>query len=306
MSGNTIHEKRLRPDDLPGDEFVLPGNRSCAGCSMAVMYRMALKALGKDTILTVPASCLTVLHGLYPASTAVNMNVIHTTFETTAASASGIVAALEALGLDDKITVVGFAGDGGTSDIGIQGLSGAAERNTNFIYACYDNEMYSNTGTQRSGQTPYMAYTTTTPRGKMEHKKNMPMIMKAHNIPYIAMTCASFPLDVFAKFQKAKQFKGTRYLHVLAPCAPGWGFPTEQSMEIGRMAVKAGIFPMMEIIDGKMFLNKESEHCLDPSKRASVSDYLKAQGRFRLVDENAIAVYQEYVDAQWDWIMKCL
>ncbi len=303
---DTIAFPKLKPDDLPGDEFVLSGNRSCQGCSMSLMYRMALKALGKDTILTVPASCLTVLHGLYPRSSAVNLNVIHTTFETTAASASGIVAALEALGLDDKITVVGFAGDGGTSDIGIQGLSGAAERNTNFIYACYDNEMYSNTGTQRSGQTPYMAYTTTTPRGKVEHKKNMPMIMRAHNIPYIATTCASYPQDVYQKFLRAKQFKGTRYLHILAPCPPGWGFPTEQSMEIGRLAVETGIFPMMEIIDGKMFLNKESEHCLDPAKRGSIEEYFKAQSRFRLIDQHAIDVYKEYVDTQWDWINKCL
>ena len=266
---------------------------------------MALKALGKNTIITVPASCLTVLHGLYH-KTSVALNVIHTTFETTAASASGIVAALEVLGLADKITVVGFAGDGGTSDIGIQGLSGAAERNTNFIYACYDNEMYSNTGTQRSGQTPYMAYTTTTPHGKVEHKKNIPMIMLAHNIPYIATTCASYPLDVYAKFKKAKQFKGTRYIHVLAPCPPGWTFPADQTIAIGRLAVKTGIYPLYEIIDGKMFLSKESETFIDPKKRLSVEDYLKKQGRFKHLTQQHIATYQEYINAQWDFINKML
>jgi pyruvate ferredoxin oxidoreductase beta subunit len=294
-----------RPDDLPEAELLLSGTRSCAGCSMSLMYRTALKALGKDTILTVPASCLTVLHGLYHKQS-VKVNVIHTTFATTAASASGIVAALEALGLDDKITVVGFAGDGGTSDIGIQGLSGAAERNTNFIYACYDNEIYSNTGTQRSGQTPYMAYTTTTPHGKVEHKKNIPMIMLAHNIPYIATSCASYPLDVFNKFTRAKQFKGTRYLHILAPCPPGWAFPTGETIEMGRLAVKTGIFPMYEIIDGKMFLSKESEHCLDPKKRIPVADYLKRQGRFKHVTQQHIDTYQEYVNNQWDFIFKML
>nr|MDO8086103.1 thiamine pyrophosphate-dependent enzyme [Candidatus Sigynarchaeum springense] len=301
MEGTSI----TRADELPEEELMLAGNRSCAGCSMSLIYRMALKALGKDTILTVPASCLTVLHGLYH-KTSVALNVIHTTFETTAASASGIVAALEVLGLDKKITVVGFAGDGGTSDIGIQGLSGAAERNTNFIYACYDNEMYSNTGTQRSGQTPYMAYTTTTPHGKIEHKKNIPMIMLAHNIPYIATACASYPLDVYNKFKRAKQFKGTRYIHLLAPCPPGWGFQTEETIEVGKLAVKTGIFPVYEIIDGKMLLSKESEPCLDPKKRSPVADYMKRQSRFKHVSQQHIDTYQEYVNGQWDFISKML
>ncbi|MHA1370268.1 MAG: thiamine pyrophosphate-dependent enzyme [Promethearchaeota archaeon] len=295
--------KPLKPHELPEEEFVLPGNRSCAGCSMSLAYRFALKALGKNTIITVPASCLTVLHGMYH-KTAVNLNVIHTTFETTAASASGIVAALEAEGLGDKITVVGFAGDGGTSDIGLQGLSGAAERNTNFIYACYDNEMYSNTGTQRSSQTPYMAYTTTTPKGKLEHKKNVPMIMAAHNIPYIATTCASYPMDVYEKFKRAKKFKGTRYIHILAPCAPGWGFPTQDTIEIGRLAVKSGIFPMYEIIDGKLFISRESKAFLESKKPISVREYLKRQRRFKHIDEKTIEIYQEYVNNQWNFLMK--
>ncbi|MFX0099272.1 MAG: thiamine pyrophosphate-dependent enzyme [Candidatus Hodarchaeota archaeon] len=296
---------KLKAGDLPEEEFVYCGNRSCAGCSMSLIYRMALKALGKNTIITVPASCLTVLHGMYH-KTSVNLNVVHTTFETTAASASGIVASLEAQGLGDKITVVGFAGDGGTSDIGIQGLSGAAERNTNFIYACYDNEMYSNTGTQRSGQTPYMAATTTTPKGKLEHKKNIPMIMHAHGIPYIATACASYPLDVYEKFKKAKEFKGTRYIHSLAPCSPGWGFPMDDTIEIGRLAVKTGIYPLYEIIDGKMFLSRESEKCLDPDKRLPVEKYFNLQKRFKNVDAASVKVYQDYIDNQWDFINKML
>ncbi|MHA2000424.1 MAG: thiamine pyrophosphate-dependent enzyme [Promethearchaeota archaeon] len=300
-----IEYKRIRPDELPSDEYVLPGNRSCAGCTMSLFYRTALKALGKDTIITVPASCLTVLHGLYH-KTSVRMNVIHTTFETTASSASGIVAALEAKGKGDEITVCGFAGDGGTSDIGIQALSGAAERNTNFIYACYDNEMYSNTGTQRSSQTPYMAVTTTTPRGKLEHKKNMPMIMLAHGIPYIATSCASYPRDIYMKFKKAKMFKGTKYLHSLVPCPPGWGFPTDQAIEMGRLAVKTGIFPLYEIIDGKMFLSKESEPCLEADNRVPVVDYLKLQGRFKQIKPEHVKTYQKYIDDQWNFIHKML
>ncbi|MHA1847191.1 MAG: thiamine pyrophosphate-dependent enzyme [Promethearchaeota archaeon] len=296
-----MDSKISRPDDLPEEEYIFPGNRSCSGCSMSLFYRTALKALGKNTIITVPASCLTVLHGLYHV-TSVKMNVIHTTFETTAASASGIVAALESKGLGDKITVCGFAGDGGTSDIGIQGLSGAAERNTNFIYACYDNEMYSNTGTQRSGLTPYMAYTTTTPKGKIEHKKNMPMIMHAHGIPYIATACASYPLDLYKKFKMAKKFVGTRYIHTLIPCPPGWGFPTNESIKVGRLAVETGIFPLYEIIDGKLFVSKVSEKFMDKRKRVPVEKYLKMQGRFKFVDREVIAEYQHYVDSQWDFM----
>ncbi|HME53470.1 MAG TPA: thiamine pyrophosphate-dependent enzyme [Candidatus Lokiarchaeia archaeon] len=295
-----------RPDELPEEELLLPGNRSCAGCSMSLIYRTALKAFGKDTIITVPAGCLTVLHGLYHL-TSINVNVIHTTFETTAASASGIVASLEAQGLDDKILVVGFAGDGGTADIGLQGLSAAAERNTNFLYVCYDNEIYSNTGTQRSGLTPYMAYTTTTPHGKIEHKKNIPMIMLAHNIPYIATTCASYPLDMYNKFKKAATvFKGTRYIQVLAPCPPGWTFNADETIAIGRLAVKTGVFPIYEIIDGKMFISRESEPCLDPSKRLPVEEYLKTQGRFKHVDQEHIDTYQDYINKQWDSLAKML
>jgi pyruvate ferredoxin oxidoreductase beta subunit len=249
----TENASKIRPDELPEEEYMLPGNRSCAGCGMSLVYRMALKALGRDTILTVPASCLTVLHGLYH-KTSVNLNVIHTTFETTAASASGIVAALEVMGLDDKITVVGFAGDGGTSDIGIQGLSAAAERNTNFI----------------------------------------------------ATTCASYPQDIYAKFKKAKEFKGTRYIHILTPCTPGWGFPSDQTIEIGRLAVKSGVYPMFEIIDGKLFLSKESEPCLNEGNCVPVEEYLKAQTRFKFITETDIKVYEEYIRDQWDMLNKCL
>ena len=168
--------------DLREDEFIYPGTRACAGCGMALIYRIALKALGPKTILTVPASCLTVLHGMQ-GFCSTKLSVLHTPFATTGASASGIVASLEDKGLDKEICTVAFAGDGGTTDIGIQALSGAAERGTNFIYACYDNEAYMNTGVQRSGSTPLAAYSTTTPDGKLGHKKNMPKILEAPDKP---------------------------------------------------------------------------------------------------------------------------
>jgi len=179
--------------EIPEEEFIYPGTRACAGCSMALIYRIALKALGPNTIITVPASCLTVLHGMQGFCTT-KVSVLHTPFATTGASASGIVASLEDKGLADDVNVVAFAGDGGTVDIGIQSLSGAVERGTNFIYACYDNEAYMNTGVQRSGSTPPGAYSTTTPNGKTGYKKNMPRILEAHGIPYVATAISSYPL----------------------------------------------------------------------------------------------------------------
>ena len=262
--------------DLPVEEIMLPGNRTCAGCGAALAYRHALKALGKRTIVVVPAGCMTVLHGMYPCSS-VNVTVINTAFETTAACASGIVAALEVQGRDD-ITVVGWAGDGGTADIGIQALSGAAERNANYIHVCYDNEAYMNTGTQRSGATPQGVRTATTPgSGKLEPKKDMVAIMAAHRIPYIATACAAYPLDLFQKFQRARSIYGTRYIHILCPCPPGWGYEPEELIRVGKEAVRSGIFPLFEIENGRLRLSPESRR--EPAY--NVETYLRTQRRFR-------------------------
>ena len=196
--------------DIPEEEFIYPGTRACAGCSMALIYRIALKALGPRTIITVPASCLTVLHGMQGFCTT-KVSVLHTPFATTGASASGIVASLEDKGLAD-VNVVAFAGDGGTVDIGIQSLSGAAERGTNFIFACYDNEAYMNTGVQRSGSTPPGAFSTTTPTGKVGYKKNMAKIMEAHGLE---MT----PDQAYAIFMLA-----TQTIFYLAVTSFAWWF----------------------------------------------------------------------------------
>jgi pyruvate/2-oxoacid:ferredoxin oxidoreductase beta subunit len=266
----------MKVTDLPKEEYMFPGNRTCAGCGAALAYRHALKALGRNTIVVVPAGCVTVLHGMYPRSS-VNVPVLHTAFETTGAAASGVVAALEAQGRND-ITVVGWSGDGGTADIGIQALSGAAERNTNYIHVCYDNEAYMNTGTQRSGATPCGVRTSTTPGlGKAEPKKDMVMIMAAHRIPYVATACASYPLDLYDKFVKAKSIFGTRYIHILCPCGPGWGYQPEDTIEVGRLAVRTGVFNLFEIERGRVRLSSPSRR--EPS--FEVEAYLKTQRRFR-------------------------
>ncbi len=289
--------------DIPEEEFLLPGNRMCAGCGLSLIYRTALKALGPNTIITVPASCLTVLHGMQGFTSVDKISVLNTPFATVAASASGIEAALEAMGKDDEVTCVAFAGDGGTTDIGIQGLSGAAERRTNFIYACYDNEAYMNTGVQRSGSTPYGSFTTTTPiYGKTEHKKNMPKILEAHDIPYVATSCASYPLDIYAKFKRAKEIKGTKYIHILSPCPPGWGFSTKDTIKMGKLAVETGFWPLYEIENGKFSLSTPSKRLLDPAKRKPIEEYLSTQKRFNRLSNEDIEEYKRYINQSWEYI----
>ncbi|MFX0179273.1 MAG: thiamine pyrophosphate-dependent enzyme [Candidatus Hodarchaeota archaeon] len=291
--------------DIPEDEYIYPGTRACAGCSMALIYRIALKALGPNTIITVPASCLTVLHGMQGFCTT-KVSVYHTPFATTGASASGIVASLEDKGLSDDINVVAFAGDGGTVDIGIQSLSGAVERDTNFIFVCYDNEAYMNTGVQRSGSTPPGAFSTTTPEGKTGYKKNMAKILEAHGIPYVATAISSYPLDIYEKFQRAKEINGPKYLHILAPCPPGWGYEPKDSIEIGRLAVQTGFWPLYEIIERKFILSKDSRRFLDASKRKPIEEYLNLQKRFRKISKEEIENYKKYINDLWNEIEKRL
>ena len=208
------------------EEYILPGNRACQGCGLSLAYRYILKALRENTILTLPASCLTVLHGLYPI-TSVGIPCLNCTFASTAASASGLVAGLTAMNRSD-ITVVAIAGDGGTFDIGIQALSGAAERGTDFIFVCYDNEGYMNTGTQRSSATPVGALTTTTPvLTKQQNKKDMMKIMEGHDIPYLATCSPSFPIDLYDKFVKAKTDQGNPLPPDRDPLSPRLGLPAE-------------------------------------------------------------------------------
>ena len=284
--------------DIPEEEYIYPGTRACAGCGMALIYRIALKALGPKTIITVPASCLTVLHGMQGFCTT-KISVYHTPFATTGASASGILASLEDKGLADEITVLAFAGDGGTSDIGIQALSGAVERETNFIYACYDNEAYMNTGVQRSSSTPLGVQTTTTPEGKLVHKKNMPKILEAHGIPYVATANAAYPLDLYEKFKRAKDITGPKYLHILSPCPPGWGYNTKDTILIGRLANETGFWPLYEVIEGKFMISNPSKRYLNSSKRKPISDYLKVQKRFNSIDEKTIEAYEKYIENVW-------
>ncbi|MEM1588913.1 MAG: pyruvate synthase subunit PorB [Candidatus Bathyarchaeia archaeon] len=285
--------------ELPKEEYLLKGHAACAGCGPSIALRLLFKALENKVILVVPACCTTVIQGPYPF-TAFAVPLQNMLFEATGATASGISAALRIRGLED-ITVVGWAGDGGTVDIGIQSLSGAAERETNFIYVCYDNEAYGNTGLQRSGATPYGAWTTTTPTGKKERKKNMPFIMAAHGIPYVATACPSYPIDFINKLRKAREMKGTKYIHVLTPCPTGWRYDAGKTVEIGRLAVQTGIWALYEIENGKFRLNPPSDRLIEKANRKPVKEYLSIQERFRHLTDTDIEKIQRWVDEDWEY-----
>ena len=295
---NKATEMKVTALNLTEKEFILPGNRTCAGCGLSLAYRHALKALGRNTIVTIPASCLTVLHGMYPISS-VLVPSLNNVFPGTGAAASGIAAALKVL-KRPGVTVVAFAGDGGTHDIGIQALSGAAERGSNFIYACYDNEGYMNTGTQRSSSTPLGALTATTPiLGKQQHQKDMPRIMEAHQIPYIASTSAAYPDDLYLKFSRAKEITGTRFIYISTPCPPGWSYPSKDTIKMGRLAVETGMVVLYEIDHGIFRLTSESKRIARRGHLKPVREFTSVQGRFRNVTEEQIEELQRWVDQRW-------
>jgi len=283
---------------LPRREFILPGTAACPGCGLTLALRHVLKALGDRTILVVPAGCTSVIQGVAPNSSFA-VPTLNIAFAASAAAASGIVNGLDAQGIRG-VNVAVWAGDGGTADIGIQALSGAAERMTDMIYFCCDNESYMNTGIQRSSSTPPGAWTTTTPTGKREPKKDMPLIMAAHKIPYIATACSSYPIDLNSKVEEAKNIRGTRYIHILAPCPTGWRYPSERTVEVGRLAVETGLWPLYKIRDGRFEISIQSKPLLKESRRRPVKEYLEAQGRFSHLTQSEIDNIQGIVSAMWE------
>jgi pyruvate ferredoxin oxidoreductase beta subunit len=293
-----MHHTKTTILNLPEEEFVQPGTRACSGCALGIAYRIGLKALGKNTILVVPPSCLTVLQGLFPIA-ATKLPSLNVTFASTAAAATGLLAALKALGRKG-INVVAWAGDGGTSDIGLQSLSGAAERGDNFLFICYDNEGYMNTGVQRSGTTPQWAITSNTPiKGKSQRKKDVPSIMAAHGISYVATCSAAFPLDLFDKISKAVTLPGVKYIHIHIPCPPGWGFEPRYSVKVGKLAVETGLYELYEVEDSQVKLTGASQKIIDKRAIVPVLEYFKAQSRFKLMSEAQIEEIQKQLNSRW-------
>jgi pyruvate ferredoxin oxidoreductase beta subunit len=283
-------------------ELFSPGHRACIGCVEVLALRQVCKALGQDTIIANATGCMEIISSPFPTS---NWMVpwIHTLFENTAAVAAGIESGLKAMqrkgrGPAQEVTVVGMGGDGATADIGFQALSGAFERGHNMIYVCFDNEAYMNTGIQRSSSTPLGAMTTTSPPGKksigqVTWKKDMPGIAAAHNIPYVATACPSYGADLAKKVKKAKEINGPAYLHIYSVCPTGWRAKPEIGIELGRLAVETGVFPLYEVENGKYKLTKKVKE-LKP-----IRDYLKPQGRFRHLTDDIIDRIQAQVKEKY-------
>jgi pyruvate ferredoxin oxidoreductase beta subunit len=283
-------------------EYFVPGHRACQGCAEALAVRLVAKALGRNVIVAAATGCMEIVSSPFPF-TSWRVPWFHVAFENAAAVASGIESGLKALMRKGrlpykKIVTIGMAGDGGTADIGIQALSGALERGHDMIYICTDNEAYMNTGIQRSSATPFGASTTTSPSGKVKSgqitwKKNMPAIAAAHNIPYVATACPSYPIDLIQKVKKAAEIEGPAYLHILSVCPTGWRSAPELSIKLGRLAAETGVFPIYEIEHGKYKLN------IDFFQLRPLKDYTRLQGRFRHLTDEMLQqiekrIHQEY------------
>lgn len=284
-------------------ELFAAGHKGCAGCAVAATVRAVLSAAGPNTIVANATSCMEVMTTSYP-ETAWEIPWIHAAFENAAAVASGVEAALKARGKREGVNIMAFAGDGGTFDIGLQALSGMLERGHKITFICFDNEAYMNTGIQRCSSTPFGAATTTSPHGskiagKMERKKPIGAIVAAHDIPYVATATIAYPSDLSKKVKKALIADGPSFLHVLCPCVPGWGISSERSIEISRLAVQTGVFPLWELEGGNF---KNINITQKTGQRRPVIDYLKAQGRFAHIIDNPeiLAKIQQEVDEKAD------
>jgi pyruvate ferredoxin oxidoreductase beta subunit len=278
--------------EIPKEEYIEKCTSACAGCSSSLTLRYVLKAAGHDSVLVVPACCTSVIQGAYP-NTAMNVPVYNVAFASAAACASGMSEAFLEMG--KKTHVIVYAGDGGTLDIGIQSMSGAFERGTDFLYICYDNEAYGNTGMQRSGATPLGAKTTTTPTGKTVEKKDIDAIVAAHHLEYMATACSAYPQDIYKKVTKALTFRGPTFIHILAPCPPGWRYPTEKTIEMGKLAVKSGMWVLYEREHGKLTISAPSKAAM--KKPLPLEDYLAPQGRFKGIDAKSLEILKQHLAA---------
>jgi len=287
--------------DVPKEEWLVGGSSACQGCGAVLGLKLTLKALGKNTIIINTSGCMTLLP-TYPL-TPFKVPWIHVAIENGGAVASGISHALEMKG-QKNVNVVVYAGDGATYDIGFQALSGALERGDNFIYVCYNNQSFGNTGVQKSSATPYGAYTTTTPPGKYspignpDERKPLTKIVAAHGIPYVATASVAYPIDYIRKLQKAAKMKGPKFINLLTPCQPGWGFETYNTISNGKLAVQTGFWPLYEIENGRFRLTMSRE------KLKPVEEYLKIQVRFRHLEKKYVMLMQQKITERWRKLLK--
>lgn len=271
--------------------FLSPGHNACAGCGQLVAAQAVMRGLNKDTIISNATGCLEVTTTAYPQS-AWGLPFIHSLFENASSVASGIRAALNKKG-DLKTKVVVQGGDGGTYDIGFGLISGMWERGENILYICYDTEAYSNTGIQASGATPFGANTTTTPSGlksigSTQRKKDLLAIALAHGLNYVAQSTAGYPDDITKKIKKALEVNGPSYIQILSPCIPGWKIKNDEAVMFGKLAVQTGLYPLLEYTNGSL-----SESSINANFQAKeVTEYLKAQGRFKHLQVDDIKIIQ--------------
>jgi len=290
------------PEIVAKKERFVSGHRACAGCGFPQIVRAVLAGTDKQVVVANATGCLEVVSTIYPYS-AWKVPYIHSAFENVAATISGVEAAAKALKKKD-IKFLAFGGDGGTTDIGLQSLSGALERRHNIVYVQYDNEAYQNTGVQRSGATPYGAATTTTPVGKVHKgkelfKKDIMKIVIAHDIPYVAQASLSNLEDLSEKARKAFEVEGPAFINVLQPCTLGWKFPMSMAVEIAKKAVDSCFWPLYEVEKGKYKLNYR------PNKKIPVLDFIKLQGRYKhaLKNKAILDKLQKHVDDKWEELL---
>jgi len=291
----------VRIDLLPKTKYVVPGNSACAGCGMMIGLKVLGMALGEEAVLSIPASCASVVQGLGPKS-GVALPILNVPFASAASVATGISEAFRQLGVKGQAVV--WAGDGGTADIGFAAVSAAAERNSDVLYIMYDNEAYMNTGIQRSSETPKGAWTTTTPTGKREAKKDVALILLAHGIPYVATANIAYPQDFYRKIKRASEIRGFKFIHLFAPCPPGWLFDPSLTVEVARKAVETGVFILWEYDNGELKLNPPSSALVDKSRRKPLVEYLKLQGRYAHLSEDQIKQMEEEIDRRWQFLLR--
>ena len=291
--------KERKRQELDRQEFFKGGHTLCPGCPGGVFWRIITKVMGRNSIVTMGSTCISLPPAVFPS--VLDLPSISLSMASPAALLSGVAAALKVLKRkgkrppDEKIHVFSVAGDGGTADIGFAGLSGAAERNDDGVYFCFDNEAYMNTGIQRSSLTPRGTWTTSTLQGKTEPKKDLPLIMAAHAVPYVATASVGFPDDLTRKVEKARDMGGGfRYIHVHSPCPAGWRFPENKTVEIARLAVECGMWRLYEVENGEF----RATHRLDARK--PLKEYLSCQGRFLHLSEEEMRSIQTAVEREWE------
>ncbi|HUW65083.1 MAG TPA: thiamine pyrophosphate-dependent enzyme [Spirochaetia bacterium] len=278
--------------------LVAHGVSTCAGCGLELAIRVVLNELGPQTIVVIPPGCAALFSG-FGRETVLKIPGIQGNLGNTAAYAAGIRAGLEVQGREG-ITVLGFAGDGATVDIGLQSLSGALERGDHILYVCYDNEAYMNTGIQGSASTPCGAWTTTTPGGKRTGRKDMIRIAVAHDIPYVASASVGYVPDLRRKIRRARDAGGPAYIHIHAPCPVGWRFDPDKTVEVARLAVETHAWVLCEVADGVARLN------VAVRKARPVSEYIRLQGRFRGVPAEEIAAAGEEMEKAYRRLLQAL